>query len=45
MPSLLDQLFDTQALLRKAEEAGDDAGAEILHQRIAHLEAQIHDRP
>ncbi|WP_192378658.1 hypothetical protein [Rhodococcus rhodochrous] len=44
MPSLWDQLFDAQILLRIAEQDGDDSGVEMLHQRIAHLESQIGDR-
>lgn len=42
MADLWDQLYDAEVLLRKAEQDGDTDGAEILHQRIARIEAQIH---
>ena len=41
MPSLWDQLYDAEILLRKAEQDGDTDGAELLHQRIGHIEAQL----
>ncbi len=41
MPSLWDQLFEAQVLLRKAEQAGDEAGVEQLHQRIGRIESQL----
>lgn len=44
MPDLFDQLYDAQVLLRNAERDGDDAGAEILSQRIEYLERQIEAR-
>lgn len=44
MPNLWDQLFDAEVLLRKAEQEGDAAGVEILHERIARLRAQIDRR-
>ena len=44
MPSLWDQLYDAEILLRKAEQDGDTAGADILHKRIEQLESQLQPR-
>lgn len=41
MPSLWDQLYDAQILLRKAEQDVDADGVEQLHQRIARIESQL----
>lgn len=42
MQSLWDQLYEAEALLARAEQDGNTTGADILRQRIAHIETHLH---
>ncbi|MGN0126064.1 MAG: hypothetical protein ACI38R_22710 [Rhodococcus sp. (in: high G+C Gram-positive bacteria)] len=44
MPSLWDQLYDAEILLRRAEQDGDTAAVDALHKRIEQLESQLQPR-